>query len=233
MSTAVRPYIPSTDDVLVNPADKNGNNRISKALVSAFRNDPVMSMVLPGKSYEELAPRLYRWTTWAHQPNGLTRVVEHEGEIKAVAIWQNAHDSISEQLRTVGILGWMLWHKGISATYRVAKAFYAAETKRHKLAPGAMYLAVLGVDAAFQGHGAGTRLLRPTLEQFDREGKTAYLESSNPRNVPFYERLGFEVVEKEYPFEHFPEAGATRGPLLTLMIRHPRPQQTEQTATDN
>ncbi len=56
------------------------------------------------------------------------------------------------------------------------------------------YLAMIGVDPARQGHGMGAALLRQTLAQVDEQGLPAYLESSNPANVPLYERHGFEVM---------------------------------------
>ena len=45
-----------------------------------------------------------------------------------------------------------------------------------------------------QSRGLGARLLWPVLERCDHERLPAYLESTNPRNVPFYESLGFAQV---------------------------------------
>jgi GNAT superfamily N-acetyltransferase len=56
------------------------------------------------------------------------------------------------------------------------------------------YLPLIGVDPSRQGEGLGAELMRPVLATCDRDGLPAYLESSNARNVPFYERLGFEVL---------------------------------------
>jgi ribosomal protein S18 acetylase RimI-like enzyme len=53
------------------------------------------------------------------------------------------------------------------------------------------YLPLIGVDPAHQGRGHGSALLRHALERVDRERLPAYLESSNPRNIPLYERHGF------------------------------------------
>jgi len=54
------------------------------------------------------------------------------------------------------------------------------------------YLPLIGVDPARQNEGHGARLMRRALDAADRDGVPAYLESANPKNLPFYQRLGFE-----------------------------------------
>jgi GNAT superfamily N-acetyltransferase len=56
------------------------------------------------------------------------------------------------------------------------------------------YLPLIGVDPAYQGRGYGGALMQHALEQCDRYHAPAYLESSNPRNVPMYQRHGFEAL---------------------------------------
>jgi GNAT superfamily N-acetyltransferase len=75
------------------------------------------------------------------------------------------------------------------------------------------YLPMIGVDPACQGRGYGSALLRYALEQCDRDRLVAYLESSNPRNIPLYERHGFERIGAI-------QAGTS--PTLVPMIRQPR-----------
>ena len=60
----------------------------------------------------------------------------------------------------------------------------------------------------------GTRmeLLRGTLEECDRTGTLAYLESSKETNIPFYERHGFRVDADFSP---------PGGPKLWAMTRLP------------
>lgn len=36
----------------------------------------------------------------------------------------------------------------------------------------------------------------PTLQRIDAQGASAYLESSNEKNLSFYRRFGFEVTEE-------------------------------------
>ena len=73
---------------------------------------------------------------------------------------------------------------------------------------------MLGTDPSAQGSGLGSAVLAAMLSQCDRDGVSAYLESSKERNVDFYARHGFRVLE---------EYRLLRGPLVWLMWRDPRP----------
>jgi len=75
------------------------------------------------------------------------------------------------------------------------------------------HLAFIGVDPPHQGQGIGAALLRHTLALIDAEGVHSYLESSNPANIPLYQRHGFEVVR---------EIRVGPSPLITPMVRPPR-----------
>ncbi|HVQ87410.1 MAG TPA: GNAT family N-acetyltransferase [Actinomycetes bacterium] len=56
------------------------------------------------------------------------------------------------------------------------------------------YLSLLGTHDDHRGKGLGMALLAENLALIDAEHMPAYLESSNPGNLPRYERLGFSKV---------------------------------------
>lgn len=76
------------------------------------------------------------------------------------------------------------------------------------------HLATMGTRPAHQRRGLGSAVLRPMLDQLDRDRQSARLETSIIGNVRFYERHGFDVVtELELPH------GAP-----TTWIMHRRPE---------
>ena len=86
--------------------------------------------------------------------------------------------------------------------------------KKHHPEEPHWYLAVIGSDPTVRGGGFGQALMRSRLDRVDAEHAPAYLESSNPVNVPYYERFGFEVTgEMVLP---------NGGPSLIPMWRQPR-----------
>ena len=53
------------------------------------------------------------------------------------------------------------------------------------------FLSLLGTHDAHRGRALGGALLDASLEIVDLDRKPAYLDSTNPANIPFYERRGF------------------------------------------
>jgi GNAT superfamily N-acetyltransferase len=75
---------------------------------------------------------------------------------------------------------------------RVMHAFELFEEAHPRDEPH-FYLSVLATDPQHRGHGYGRGLLAANLATIDEAGMPAYLEASNPANVPLYERYGFRV----------------------------------------
>ena len=72
------------------------------------------------------------------------------------------------------------------------------------------YLPLIAADPAHRGRGLGTALMEAAIERIDADGRPAWLESSNPRNIPLYQRFGFEIVG---------EIRTETSPVLTPMLR--------------
>nr|WIG64904.1 SS-hrsACE2-2A-puromycin [Vector hrsACE2 donor] len=82
----------------------------------------------------------------------------------------------------------------------------------HRPKEPAWFLATVGVSPDHQGKGLGSAVVLPGVEAAERAGVPAFLETSAPRNLPFYERLGFTVTaDVEVP----------EGPRTWCMTRKP------------
>jgi len=91
-------------------------------------------------------------------------------------------------------------------------AVYTAMHEHHPAEPH-WFLPLIGVDLIHQGQGHGTALLQYGVQQCDRGGELAYLDSTNPKNIPLYERFGFEVLDTIQIGRH---------PPVYPMLRRPR-----------
>jgi GNAT superfamily N-acetyltransferase len=85
---------------------------------------------------------------------------------------------------------------------------FAATQVLHPSCPH-WYLCFVGVHPRMHATGIGTELLRPVLQQAERDGTCCYLETPFPQTHAFYERLGLQIASKGHPF-----AGAP--PLWTM-----------------
>lgn len=77
------------------------------------------------------------------------------------------------------------------------------------------YLLCIGVKKTHQGLGLSGKLMRPAMDYFDKAGQASYLETHNERNVSFYEKYGYRVVE----VGQLPGTGAAQW----CMLRDPQP----------
>ena len=75
------------------------------------------------------------------------------------------------------------------------------------------YLAFVGTRPPARGRGLASALISAITRRCDEDGVGAYLESSNPANVPLYQRHGFVVTG---------EVAIKGGPTVPLMWRDPQ-----------
>lgn len=200
-------------DVPTRPATRSDIGVLSQVLARAFADDPVMRWMFPDeRARRRRLPRLFAALTRHHHlSRGGVEVAAHTDGIGAVALWDPPgtwQESRAEWLRSGPA---MLLAMGAA----VRRGMVADELmKKHHPEEPHWYLAIIGSDPTVRGGGYGQALMHSRLDRCDAEHAPAYLESSNPVNVPYYQRFGFEVTgEIELP---------DGGPSLIPMWRPPR-----------
>lgn len=163
---------------------------LATTLARAFHDDPVMTWLFgerPGPRLRRLR-RYFASEAGRHRRHGQVLV---SGDRTGAAFWDPPGLWRATWLQLLRSAPVLLADVGL----RMPRAIKAldlvdrAHPREHH-----WYLAVLGTDPPHQGRGVGTALVNPVLERCDREGLGAYLESSKPTNIPYYERFGFTVT---------------------------------------
>jgi GNAT superfamily N-acetyltransferase len=199
--------------MIIRAATAVDRSTLADTLASAFSEDPLFTWMAGASPGESVGPRL-RVVFDAFLKLDLRRsehLVFADDDNVGVAIWKAPNQW---KMATGDILRAMpAMLRGLGTrTPRMIGAFNAIEkvhpTEEH------YYLEALGTRQDMQSKGIGSAVIGHMLDRCDTEGMPAYLESSNPRNVPFYGRHGFETIG-----EIVVGKGA---PTVTAMWRAPR-----------
>ncbi len=179
--------------------------RTFATLTSAFRADPVERWLYPDdEEYERRFPLFL--ATFGGEAFS-RRTVWRLGDFAAVGLWlpPGAEPDGDEILRVLMTTVSPARHSDVLAAMEQMDA-------AHPQSPH-WYLPWFGVDATLQGTGLGSRLMTSCLKVVNDADLPAYLETPNPRTIPFYQRHGFQVTGAT-------QAGAC--PPITFMLRRPR-----------
>ena len=82
--------------------------------------------------------------------------------------------------------------RGMENYYRMVRSM--APRAARAVPTGAWYLSIIGILPSAQGQGLGATLLAGTLAEASQANVACYLETFSPRNLGFYQRLGFRQV---------------------------------------
>ena len=184
------------------PVPESDQHRALDTLVLAFTADPVIRWLYPGAG-----------SYLAHFPEFLAafggkafaeKTVWQLDEFSAVALWLPPRVDLDGDAIVA-----VLTETVAPEQHEDVLSVLGKMDDAHPRFP-IWYLAWFGVDATVQGRGFGGRLMEQCLRMVDQDHLPAYLDSSNPRNISFYERHGFEVTGKA-------QAGAC--PPVVSMLR--------------
>ncbi len=159
---------------------------VADILTEAFADDPIMNWMFGGprpigQLFKEMTGDVYLAQGFGH--------IAGDG---AATLWLPPGGS--EKLpfmNEVRLAASMFRSGGFGALYRARETARVMEASHPKHTH--YYLFSVGVRKTMQGKGLGGKIIREGLKQADSEEIGAYLENSNPRNTPLYERLGFEA----------------------------------------
>ena len=178
-------------------------------LSDSFSEDPIFNWVFPQAA---LYPFFFRLVvSELYLPRGMIHV---DDAGRAAALWLPPEEryELPPRLSLINFGFRLVRAGGLHRLRRLRRqgAVYAKHLPREPH----YYLQFLGCRYDHQGQGIGSALLLEGLRVCDKRDMPVYLESSNERNLPLYERHGFEVRDTA-------QVGNT-GPTVWFMWREPQ-----------
>lgn len=175
-------------------AELADSRELSLVLAQAFEEDPFMSWMFPEPKFRlKLIQAWMRVEVESAIRMGTSWVSVDDGEIVAGTIWSPPGRDLHEG-GTFNQLWYLVLGANPNRTSELAEGL-SMLGNTHPTEPH-FYLNTVGVAPTRKGRGRGSAVIHHTLGLADRAGHPCYLESSSPRNVPLYERLGFDVINE-------------------------------------
>ena len=179
----------------VRRATRDDLPELSRVMARAFYDDPLFSWIFPNAS-----TRLVRMTKMndAFFPRmfGVPFIEMYTtDDLAGVALWAGPEKWEPPSSAFIPAVPRLLRAMGVGGTRRMTSTMNAlAKVHPHETH---WYLAGLATDPPKQGRGVGSALVNEvTTGRCDEQHLMSYLETQKPENVPFYEKLGYQVVKE-------------------------------------
>ena len=190
------------------PARKDDIGGLSRTLARAFYDDPVMVWLLPDEKARtaQLGRLFTTMTRHHHLGRGGVEVACNGPGVGAAALWDPPNQWQETPRAQLAMTPTFIRVFGLRSmrgrpVQELMKRFHPEEPH--------WYLATIGSDPTVRGKGFGQVLMRSRLDRVDAEHAPAYLESTKPENIGYYQRFGFEVTGEIV----LPDGGPTMWPM--------------------
>jgi GNAT superfamily N-acetyltransferase len=200
-----------TPEIVEGPLRGSALDQATQVAVRAFDDDPFFSYLFPKEQRRHRSVgRLHR-TVMVHLADlALTRSAVLDGKVVGVALWvppgKWPYPAATQLRQLFGALYTFL--PDLGALGRAGRILRSVELAHPKIPQ--WYLQLLMVDPDVQRSGIGGLLQAPVLEECDRQGLPAWVETQKQENLAYYGRFGFNVVEEHHPVKDGPSMWSLR-----------------------
>ena len=198
--------------ITVRPARRSDVPALARVLGRAFQDDPVMMWMQPDNTRRAaaLAGFFGALTRYHYLAGAGVEVALLGSGVAAAALWDPPGKGEPSPREQIAMLPAVI--RAFRGRLGEGRALTEQMKAVHPEEPH-WYLGILGSDPDSRGGGFGHALMTSRLDRCDAAGAPAYLESSNPANIGYYNRFGFDVTG---------EIVIPDGPSLWPMWRQPR-----------
>lgn len=173
-------------------------NRATEILAQAFNEDLMFRYLGIGEAEQKRVNiNALKWFCKMSLNNchSYDHIYTTVGDLKGVAVWIPPGKSEMNIWQVLSMLFALPWKCGWHRIGRCLSLFSTLnERHQNEMTKPHYVLSLLGVAPIYQGQGIGSLLLRPVLEQANREGLPCYLTTFSEQAVGFYHKHGFTIL---------------------------------------
>lgn len=169
-------------------------NDLPQLLARAFHQDPFLAWAEPDvcRRPRTLA-RLFQATLEFSRTTGASIVEPGIGVVE----WRPPKYA---QMSWGALFRSGAWRLGLTTPWSVCARLmkhedFAMARVQRRLGADAAYIGCAGVEPSLAGQGHGSRLLQRAVSSLGERFEACFLRTEQPKNVRFYERNGFELVD--------------------------------------
>lgn len=178
--------------------NKKDLDKAFNTIALAFDNYPMYNYVFGNDSKLDSIKQVYKSSVTTNEFKCVGIILD--GECQAVAIFAKPNFKGVSTLPFLfkGGFKLVLKHSLGMASRLINYEKYAVKIQSKYSDDNCWYLYTLTVHPDYQHKGLASKIMQPMLEFFDSTGQSCYLETNDDSNVPFYEHLGFRLIEKGF-----------------------------------
>jgi len=194
--------------------DHSFKTDIIKALTDALFEDPAFVWLYRPDTYKKMSWLNHYYYNVAYQ---YREIYTTKNKVLGASLWLPPGQVITfSDLLKNGLFA-APFNLGLRGSIKSLKALVKNEKYKKKFAPEKFwYLFSLGLIPDARGQGLGEKLLRPVFDKADEKQECCYCESSNSKNISFYQRMGFKIQHQE-TVDGLPDS-----PVVYYLLRKPQ-----------
>lgn len=165
----------------------------AKMAAESYVDDPVH--VYATKSEKLRKKFLYHFMLERLSTSNREDLIFEDEEKRGICIWRDAHNDYT-MFDFMLCPNWVFLCVYNISLVKTLRVFSNLDNKIFE--KNTLLISPVFVDKAHQGKGIATRLIKQGIEELVPQGYKLGLETQNPENVPFYEKLGFKTLEYKF-----------------------------------
>lgn len=173
--------------------DRKTLKYFARMAAESYVNDPVH--VYATKSEKTRKKYVYHFMLERLSSSNGKDFIYIDEENRGICIWRDAHNNYTV-FDFLACPNWVFLAFYWMRTFKTLKAYSHLDAKVFE--KNTLLISPVFVDKNHQGQGVATKLIKQGIRDLVPQGYKLGLETQNPDNVGFYEKLGFKTVKYQY-----------------------------------